>query len=78
MTPPYDRDEFCLQFGMRLRQARRLRGLSQAALAHMAGYVTQTISNLERGVSLPSLIVVFVLSEALEVEPKELLFGFEE
>lgn len=75
---PFDRVEFPTQFGNRLRQWRHLRGLSQVALAHRAGYVTQTISNLERGLWPPSLIAVFILAEVLEVHPKTLLFGEEE
>lgn len=49
--------------------------MSQEALAHMSGYVKQTMSNLERGQTLPSILVVAVLAEALEVEMKWLLFG---
>lgn len=74
----FDRLEFPTQFGNRLRQWRHLRELSQAALAHRAGYAAQTISNLERGFWAPSLLVTFALAEALEVHPKILLFGEEE
>lgn len=52
--------------------------MSQATVAHIAGYSIPTISNLERGVYFPSLTSVFVLAEVLDVEPKGLLFGFEE
>ncbi len=81
MTLPsdaFDRTEFPVQFGRRLRQWRHLRGMSQVVLAHRAGYVTQTISNLERGFAPPLLTTVFVLAEVLEVHPKTLLFGEEE
>lgn len=74
---PFDRDEFTTQFGRRLRSVRDMRGLSQLETAHRAGYHPQTLSNLERGLSLPSLLAVFVLSEVLEVHPKTLLFGEE-
>lgn len=73
-----DRHEYAIQFGRRLRALRDLRGLSQVAFAHRAGYVPQTISNLERGFTFPSLTVVFVFAEVLEVHPKTLLFGDEE
>jgi transcriptional regulator with XRE-family HTH domain len=78
MTLPFDRTEFPTRFGKRLRQWRNLRGMSQVVLAHRAGYVPQTISNLERGFTPPSLIVTFVLAEVLEVHPKVLLFGEED
>jgi transcriptional regulator with XRE-family HTH domain len=74
----FQRTEFPTQFGRRLRQWRHLRGLSQVALAHRAGYVVQTIGNLERGDFPPLLTTVFALAQALEVHPKTLLFGDEE
>lgn len=74
----FDRDEFVAQFGKRLRALRTFRGLSQVAFAHRAGYVPQTVSNLERGFTFPSLIAVIVFAEVLEVHPKALLFGDEE
>lgn len=77
MTPRFNRDEFCLRFGERLRIARKLRGLSQESLAHRSGYYKHTISNLERGYSMPSITVVHVLSETLEVQARWMLFGNE-
>mgnify|MGYP001568309814 CR=1 FL=1 len=73
-----DRAEFQAQLGYRLRLIRNHRGLTQFEVAHRAGCVKQTISNTERGIYLPSLLFVFVLSEVLEVHPKTLLFGDEE
>lgn len=73
----FDRAEFVAQFGRRVRSMRTMRGLSQVALAHRAGYVPHTISNIERGFTFPSLLTVFVLAEVLEVHPKTLLFGEE-
>jgi DNA-binding XRE family transcriptional regulator len=52
--------------------------MSQVVLAHRAGYVPQTISNLERGFKVPSLFTAFILAEVLEVHPRLLLFGEEE
>jgi len=75
---PFDRAEFPYRFGRRLREMRNLRGMSQVVLAHRAGYVPQTISNLERGFKVPSLFTAFILAEVLEVHPRLLLFGEEE
>ncbi len=77
MTPPYrfNRHDFQTQFGKRLRSLRDERRMSQPLLAAMTGYVPQTISNLERGITAPSLNVVFVFAEVFEVHPKVLLFG---
>ncbi len=73
----FDRAEFSAHLGRRLRLYRLHRGLSQVVLAHRAGFVVQTISNIERGFTLPPLFTVFVLAEVLEIHPKDLLFGEE-
>jgi transcriptional regulator with XRE-family HTH domain len=78
MTLPFDRNEFATSFGRRLRSLRDTKGMSQAVLGDKSGYVPQTISNLERGLTFPSLVAVFVLAEVLEVHPETLLFGKEE
>ena len=75
MTPPFDRREFAVHFGKRLRAVRVLRRMSQFELAHRSGYVKQTISNLERGFCPPSLPTAFTLAEVLDVHPQDLLFG---
>lgn len=75
MTRRFDRIEFATRFGRRLRAARANKQLSQASLAAKSGYVTQTISRLERGITYPSLVAVFVLAEVLDVHPERLLFG---
>lgn len=77
MTLPFDGLRFRTEFGKRLRELRVLRRVSQLELAAMLGCNHQTISNLERGVGMPSLRTAFALSEALEVHPRELLFGWE-
>ena len=78
MAASFDPVDFPSRFGRRLRHARNERRMSQVTLAEVVGFVPQTISNLERGFTVPSLFAVFVLAEALEVHPKELLFGDEE
>jgi DNA-binding XRE family transcriptional regulator len=78
MTLPFDWSEFSTHFGKRLRATRALREMNQFELAHRAGYAKQTISNLERGLCLPSLTTAFTLAEVLDVHPQDLLFGDEE
>ena len=75
--PRFDRAQFLIEFGQRLRRWRCERGMSQLELAHRSGFAAQHISNLERG-KPPTLFSAFVLAEALEVHPKILLFGEEE
>lgn len=75
MTPRFDRNEFQLVFGRRLAACRVAKNLSQDQFASVTGYHKQTISNLERGLTCPSLVAVFLFAERLEVSPKTLLFG---
>ncbi len=70
--------QFAAAFGERLRAFRKLRGLTQVELAHRAGCVVGTIHNIENGLTSPAIVSVAYLAEALEVDPKILLFGEEE
>jgi len=52
-------------FGKRLRELRIARDLSQYALADLCGSHKPFISELERGVKVPSLTTILRLAEAL-------------
>lgn len=75
MTPQFDRNEFQRLFGRRLSACRVAKNYSQEQFAEKTGYHRQTISNMERGLSCPSLLAVFLFAEVLGVSPKTLLFG---
>tara|TARA_R110002049_G_scaffold83933_7_gene213607 strand:+ start:1625 stop:1867 length:243 start_codon:yes stop_codon:yes gene_type:complete len=60
-------------FGARLRTLRLSRGLTQEALAAKAGIDRTYISSCERGKRNITLEVLYRLSEALRVSPKDLL-----
>ncbi len=60
-------------FSRNLRKYRKQRGLTQAALGHLCGYVQGHISNLERGAIAPSMAVLKKLASALGLSPAELL-----
>jgi transcriptional regulator with XRE-family HTH domain len=62
-----------LAFGLRLRDLRSQRGLSQEALAAEAGLDRTYISSCERGRRNISLENIYRLAEALGVQPDELL-----
>ena len=63
-----------ITFGTNLRHHRKLKGLTQAALADQASLSTEMISKIERGVASPSFANVEKLSEILEI-PEFALFG---
>jgi transcriptional regulator with XRE-family HTH domain len=82
MQEPPDRDQQqadltapgVVGIGERLRQARRMRGLSQRAL-ESAGVSFAYISRIERGRRIPSLEVIRRLAAALDVSPQWLETG---
>lgn len=60
-------------FAVNLRRLRNAKGVSQDDLAHEANVSRSYLSQLEKGTFYASLNVVGRLSEALGVEPAELL-----
>jgi transcriptional regulator with XRE-family HTH domain len=64
-------------FGQRLRELRIARDLSQYGLADLCGSHKPFISELERGVKVPSLTMILRLAEALDCRVYELVEPFE-
>jgi mannose-6-phosphate isomerase-like protein (cupin superfamily)/DNA-binding XRE family transcriptional regulator len=62
-------------FGPRLREARTSRGLSVRELARRLGCSASLISQIERGVSVPSVGVLYSLATELGSSLDYLLFG---
>ena len=56
------------QIGMRVRDARELAGLTQAALAEIADVTTETISRLERGLYDPAVSTLIAVADALDMD----------
>jgi len=59
--------------GMRVREVRKLRGLSQERLAEGVGVDPKQISRIEGGKSAPSLDTLDAIARSLQVEMKDLL-----
>jgi transcriptional regulator with XRE-family HTH domain len=66
------RNRIGVELGKRLRQLRAQRGLTQAQFAELAGKSVETISNFERGQTLPSVQTLAQISKALNVGIAEL------
>ena len=62
--------------GMRVREVRRLRGLSQERLAEKVGIDPKQISRIEGGKSAPSFETLEAIAKHLHVEMKD-LFDFQ-
>jgi transcriptional regulator with XRE-family HTH domain len=58
-------------FGLRLRELRESKGLTQAQLADAAGIRTSGVTKLEQGISEPHWPTVLSLAEALGVDCNE-------
>lgn len=65
--------KFQRQFGLRLRQLREERALTQERLAELADFDRTYLSGIERGVRNPTLAVIGRLAKALGITPAELL-----
>lgn len=61
-----------LEFGARIRDLRRARGLTQERLAERAGRDRSYVGGVERGERNPTLDVIHSLAEGLDVEMAEL------
>ncbi|CCQ72771.1 helix-turn-helix domain-containing protein [Magnetospira sp. QH-2] len=56
-----------IQLGRRLKELREARGLTQVQLAELLGKSVETISNFERGKTLPSLVTLEQVAGRLNV-----------
>jgi len=65
-----------LVFGARLRALREERGQTQRAFAEAAGFPYPYISNMERGIKVPSLTTLLRLAIALDCKVTDLVDVF--
>jgi len=59
--------------GIRIRELRNQRGISQEELANEAEVPLSQIGRIERGENNPTISTLYVLAQALDVELKELI-----
>lgn len=71
--PAPSRHRAAAAFGAVLREVRRARGLSQAAVAELSGLHPTYPSLLERGLRTPTLAAILQIAEALDVPPASLV-----
>ena len=68
-----DLTEFVRSFGVLVKEARQKVKITQEELAVRSGVDRSHISDIERGINAPSLIVLFKLARGLDVDPSSLL-----
>lgn len=73
MAGPKNQDAVVGRFGVRLRETRIARGMTQAVLAERAEVSVAYIGRLERGEAAPGIDLVARLATALGVKMAELL-----
>lgn len=68
------RDEEVLRkFGNRLRELRRIKGMTQEELSYQSGISLGQIGKMETGKVNSTICSLVVLAKTLEIEPLELL-----
>jgi transcriptional regulator with XRE-family HTH domain len=65
------------KFGLLLRKIRIEKAMTQEELAHQAGMSVPYLSDIERGRSAPSLVVLVDLATALEITMADMFRDFE-
>lgn len=63
------------EIGRRIAHRRKLLGLKQSEVEEKAGIGYKYLSNIERGISIPSIEVIMRLSIVLGTTPDEFLVG---
>jgi len=63
--------EGIMRFGLRLRQLRESKGMSQQALADEADIAKTTLQRIELARIVTNLDIILVLAKALEISPEE-------
>lgn len=66
-----------IMFGLRLKQIRKSKGISQERLMMLTGINRTYISEVERGIRNISLVNIYKLSRNLEIDIRD-LFDFSE
>lgn len=64
-------------FGRRLRELRQKRGMTQEALAQAAGTAAPYVSDMERGLKVPSLTTILRIALALDCKASALISVFD-
>ena len=62
-----------LQIGLKVQALRKAQNLTQEDLAEITGVSWRTISNLERGLALPTLKLIYDISQHFNITIDELL-----
>ena len=65
------------RIGARITEIRKTKGLTQAQLAEKVNVSNETISRLERGITIPSIKTLKIIADTLKI-PVSAFFNFED
>jgi transcriptional regulator with XRE-family HTH domain len=65
--------DFIISIGLKIREIRKAKGLTQETLANMCDIEESTLNRIELGKANTSLTHIKSIADALQVSPKELL-----
>lgn len=66
------RDQRLIDFGIKVRSLRKAKGLSQEAIANLAGIDRSYMGQIERGEINLTLTKIYQIADALEIAPSYL------
>lgn len=69
----HSKQKFVTEFGDRIKQLRRIKGISQEELADLAKIHRTYMGRIERGESNPPIYTVYKIVKVLKVKPAEFL-----
>ena len=72
-SPRHVEEPSLVALGLAIRQARKVRGISQEELAHQSSIDRSYMSSIERGKQNPGIISVFRIAAALNMKTADLM-----
>ena len=72
-SPRHAEEPSLVALGLAIRQARKVRGISQEELAHQSAIDRSYMSSIERGMQNPGVISVIRIAAALKMTTAELM-----
>lgn len=68
----HSQEDYIRQFGVKLKELRAQKGMSQEELANEADVSISQVQRIEYGDANPTLATIKVLADALNIQPSEM------
>jgi transcriptional regulator with XRE-family HTH domain len=70
-----ERDEFLIFLGSRIREIRKQKKITQEKLSDLCEFEKANLSRIETGLTNPTVLTLFKMSKALQVDLTEFFTG---